>query len=265
MEKILVTGSTGFIGGNLVQKLSLLDYEIHVIERYISRNTSNISYPKNVIRHSLNLYDYSVVHKLIKDLKPSYVINLAAISPVSYSYEHPLEVLENNFLASVNLAECCEKDDTELKQFITASTSEVYGLLLQDPDSKLTETGIIDKYGKETDLPPLPNSPYAVGKLSFDHYLKYMGMAYDFPYTIMRPFNTYGRLNNQHFFIENAIKQMMSNSDKIMLGEKGAIRDWMYVDDHVQAYLDVISNKQSNIIFSILEQELDILLKTPFK
>ena len=124
-------------------------------------------------------------------------------------------------------------DDPNLKQFITAGTSEEYGMTLKDKNGKLTE-----------DSPLIPNSPYAVAKVAFDHYLQYMGMAYDFPYTVLRPFNTYGRKDNKHFFIERTITQMLTQ-DKVYLGDPDAVRDWLYVDDHVDGYLKAIGNKNA--------------------
>ena len=243
MEKLLITGSTGFVGKNLIRELSQnTDYEIHVMERYVTGRMTNYT---NCQKEMVNITDLASVRHLIKTLKPSYVINLAAISPVSYSYDHPLEVIENNLLGSVNLAESCRIENPYFRQFITASTSEVYGMLLKNSKHKLHESGITNEYGIKSEAPPQPNSPYAVAKYSFDKYLEFMGMAYDFPYTIMRPFNTYGRLDNDHFFIESAMRQMISGKDKIELGEKESMRDWIYVDDHVRAYLNVIANEKA--------------------
>ena len=229
MDKILITGSTGFIGKELVAKLKN-KYEVHTLERYV---TSRYSLDNNTINHYANLTDYSAVKNIIRYVKPDYVIHLAAISAVSFSYEHPIEVSEVDYMGSVNLAEACYKEAPDFKQFIFAGTSEEYGMTLQSTDSKLVE-----------DSPLIPNSPYAVAKVAFDNYLRYMGMAYHFPYTILRPFNTYGRKDNKHFFVERTITQMLMQ-DKVYLGDSSAVRDWMYVDDHVSGYLKAIGNEKA--------------------
>ena len=230
-EKILITGSTGFIGKGVVSKLKS-NYEIHTLERYI---TGRYTLDNNTINHYANLTDYSAVRNIIREVKPDYVIHLAAISAVSFSYEHPLEVSEVNYLGSVNLAEACYKEVPDLKQFVTAGTSEMYGMELRDKEKKLTETS-----------PLIPNSPYAVAKTAFSHYLNYMHLAYDFPYTEMRPFNTYGRTDNRHFFIERTITQMIVNPNgKVYLGDPKAIRDWLYADDHVQGYIKALGNTKA--------------------
>jgi len=158
---------------------------------------------------------------------------LAAISAVSFSYENYIEVSEVNYLGSVNLAEACRQEANNFKQFIFAGTSEEYGLSILSKEEKLTE-----------ESPLIPNSPYAVAKVAFDYYLRYMGLAYDFPYTILRPFNTYGRKDNKHFFIERTITQMLSQG-KVYLGDPDAIRDWVYVDDHINAYLIALGNEKA--------------------
>lgn len=230
-EKILITGATGFIGKELVARLKN-KYEVNTLERYV---TSRYSLMNNgsTITHYANLTDYPAIKNIIREVKPDIVIHLAAISAVSFSYEHPLEVTETNYLGSMNLAEACYKEVPDFKQFITAGTSEMYGMTLKSAKQKLTESS-----------PLLPNSPYAVAKTAFSHYLKYMNMAYNFPYTEIRPFNTYGRKENMHFFIERTITQMQTNN-KVYLGDPDAVRDWLYVDEHVEGYMKAINNTKA--------------------
>lgn len=232
MEKILITGGTGFIGQELIKKLLGLGYEVHVIERYVT-GRYGLDKKGSVISHYANLSDYPAIRHIVKDVQPDYCIHLGAISAVSFSYDHYIEVSEVNYLGTINLAEVCYRDVPHFKQFIDAGSSEEYGMALKDTKNKLEENSMLH-----------PNSPYAISKVASDLYLHYMYEAYNFPFTIMRPFNTYGRKDNVHFFIERTIIQMLTQ-DKVYLGDPTTVRDWLYVDDHVDGYIKALGNKEA--------------------
>ncbi len=232
MARILLTGATGFVGRVLSGKLAEKgEHEIHNIERYVTGRYTLSS--KELITHYANLSDYSAVKYVLKEVKPDYCIHIGAITAVSFSYEHYMEVNEVNYLGTVNLAEACYRELPNFKQFIFAGTSEEYGRSLQDEHDLLNEDSILQ-----------PNSPYAVSKVAADMYLRYMHKAYGFPVTVMRPFNTYGRTDNTHFFIERTITQMLSR-DEVILGAPDAIRDWVYIDDHVDAYIKALGKEKA--------------------
>lgn len=204
---------------------------MHTLERYV---TGRYGLNKHhVLTHYANLTDYPAVKKIIKDVQPNYAIHLAAISPVAFSFDRYIEVNEVDYLATINLAESCCREVNNFKQMIFSGTSEEYGTTLKNSEEKLTEMSELH-----------PNSPYAMAKVASDLYLRYMRDAYDFPYTILRPFNTYGRKENSHFFVESTITQMLK-SDTVYLGDPEAIRDWLYVDDHVKGYLKTLGNENA--------------------
>jgi dTDP-glucose 4,6-dehydratase len=232
MEKVLVTGASGFIGAELVDRLDAKGYAVEILERYVTGRYA-LGKKSNHIIHYANLTDYPAIRNIIRESQPDYVVHLAALSAVSFSYDHFVEVSEANYIGTINLAEACHREVNHFKQFIFAGTSEEYGVTLKDKSSPLTENSQLS-----------PNSPYAVAKVAGDLYLKYMHMAYNFPYTVMRPFNTYGRKGNNHFFIESVVSQMLKN-DKVYLGDPNTVRDWLYVDDHVDGYVRALGNKNA--------------------
>ncbi len=232
MEKVLVTGGTGFIGSELIPKLKAKGYAVDVLERYVTGRYS-MSKGTDYTMHYASLTDYPAVKNIIREVQPDYVIHLAAVSAVAFSYDHYIEVGETDYLGTVNLAEACYRNANNFKQFIFAGTSEEYGTTLKDKSEVLTEESELN-----------PNSPYAVAKVASDLYLKYMHKAYNFPFTVLRPYNTYGRKNNAHFFIESTISQMLKQGE-VYLGDPSAVRDWMYVDDHVDGYLKALGNEKA--------------------
>jgi nucleoside-diphosphate-sugar epimerase len=224
--KVLVTGSTGFIGSDLVPKLLEKGLEVYELRRYVTGRYSDRE--TKVVNADLN--DHLRVKEAVSEIRPEYVIHLAAISPVAYSYEHYAEVLKTNFMASVNLAEVNRQFNPRLIHFLAAGTSEEYGIQESFP---IRETADLR-----------PNSPYAVSKVAMDRYLQYMRDAYDFPMTVLRPFNTYGRTGNTHFVVERIASQMMVNGE-VCLGEPDPVRDLMFMDDHVSAYLTCLGNERA--------------------
>jgi nucleoside-diphosphate-sugar epimerase len=178
-----------------------------------------------------DLRDQFAVKCAIRDVQPEVVFHLAAISPVSYSYDHPNEVLDTNLTGTVNLAEACLREVPHFKHFLFASTSETFG---NGPVPKLEDT------------PQAPNSPYSVAKHAAEKYVLYMWDAYKFPVTVLRPFNTYGRRDNTHFLVERMLVQMLQGNT-VKLGDPTPERDLLYIDDHVDSYLICFAKPQASI------------------
>lgn len=226
MNRVLITGGSGFIGSHLLSKLKG-KYDIYSLERYV---TGRPAQPKQYKTVFGDLCDFHAIGNIIRQVRPEIVIHLAAISPVSYSYVHPHEVIEVNLMGTMNLAEKCLKLPN-FEQFLMASTSETYGFVGETPKTETTRQ--------------MPNSPYAVSKKACEDYLTYMCRAHNFPVTILRPFNSYGRKKNYHFLVEKTVVQMLKKKETCQLGDPTPVRDFMYVNDHVNAYLTCLENEKA--------------------
>lgn len=226
--RVFVTGANGFIGSHLIPRLMELEYEVHGLERYVTGRYI-LGQGRDVNTVFGDLKEYFAIKRIIHEIQPDVVIHLASVSPVSYSYNHPHEVLESNFIGTVNLAEACLREIPHFKQFLFASTSETYG---NGPIPKTEETR------------QNPNSPYAVSKCACEKYLLFMRDAYEFPVTILRNFNTYGRKRNMHFVVERTVVQMLQGVT-VKLGDPTPVRDLEYVADHVNSYLTCLDNPKA--------------------
>jgi nucleoside-diphosphate-sugar epimerase len=233
MTRLLLTGATGFIGSSLLDRLLepdlVDDFEINVIERYVTGRYGNLD--RRISTHFADLRDFSSIRSIVKLVQPDIVIHLAAISPVSYSYDHPYEITETNLQGTINLAEACRRNCENLEAFVFAGTTEEYGTTPDRPASEESRC--------------FPNSPYSVSKHAATEYLLYLFRAFEFPSIISRATNTYGRKNDTHFFVEKLIYQMLRNhTGKVYVGETEQIRDFMYVDDHTNAYLTLLQKRE---------------------
>jgi nucleoside-diphosphate-sugar epimerase len=227
--KTLVTGGSGFVGGHLIPNLLELGHEVYSLERYVTGRYA-LGMHRSVKTVFGDLRDYFAVKRIIQEIQPEAVIHLASISPVSYSYDHPMEIMETNFLGTVNLAESCLRNIHHFRHFLFAGSSEEYGNQENFPIKERAELH--------------PNSPYSVSKVAADKYLQYMRESYGFPVTILRNFNTYGRKNDTHFVVERAIVQMLRENE-VRLGDPRPLRDFLYVADHVNSYLTCLDNDKA--------------------
>jgi nucleoside-diphosphate-sugar epimerase len=229
--RILVTGATGFVGSRLLERLAEIGgHDLYSLQRYVTgRYVLGADLGVKVV--FCDLRDQFAVRCAVREVQPEVVFHLASISPVSYSYDHPNEVIDANLSGTINLAESCLREVPHFKHFLFASTSETFG------------NGPLPK---REDTPQAPNSPYSVSKHAAEKYVLYMWEAYKFPVTVLRPFNTYGRRDNTHFLVERMLVQML-RGDVVKLGDPTPERDLLYIDDHVDAYLACFGKPEASI------------------
>jgi len=222
MKSIFITGCTGFIGSNLVERLIERKYEIYALCRNVTDRKLSLPRETNIVWGDIS--DGHFLKKILKQINPDIVIHLAAQSSVAFSHEHVQENVETTLMGSINMQKACQ-NLSNLEKFIFAGTSEEYG------NQK--------KFPIKEDAPLLPNQPYAIAKVAADEYFQYCKDAIGFPEITLRPFNSYGRTKNFTFVTESIIYQMLTQ-DKVCLGSPEPVRDLLYVDDHVNGYIKTI-------------------------
>lgn len=227
MSKIvLITGVTGFIGGQLAERLIEKGYNVYGLIKYVvSRDIKKLDHiSKDLTLTTCDITDYNAVRSTLKNINPDFVIHLAAMSPVRLSFEHPFEYQQNNYMGSLNIAHSMlELPDSASRRLIVASTAEVYGI--QPENRPFTEN-----------MPLKPSSPYSVSKAAMDMYIRMMMNSFNLNATVMRCVNTYGRKFDAGFIVEYLVTEMLKGN-KIYIGAPDSTRDYMYVDDHVNAYI----------------------------
>jgi dTDP-glucose 4,6-dehydratase len=223
-KKVLITGSGGFIGSRLVERLVGTGASVRAFVRYNSRADPGLLRmlaPETVSQLEIvggDLRDLDAIRKAVKGCE--FVFHLGALISIPYSYQHPIEVAESNFMGTLNVLMACR--DLGVQRLIHTSTSEVYGTAL---------TPVID----ETH-PLQGQSPYSASKIGADKLAESFYCAYELPVVTVRPFNTYGPRQSARAVIPTIITQAIAGNT-IRLGSLDTIRDFTYVDDTVDGFL----------------------------
>lgn len=234
MKKALITGVTGQDGSYLAEFLLEKGYEVHGIKRRASNfNTQRIDHiyqdphvdHKRLILHYGDLSDSSNLTRIINEIQPNEVYNLAAQSHVAVSFESPEYTADVDALGTLRLLEAIRFLGLEKKtKFYQASTSELYGLVQETPQKEST--------------PFYPRSPYAVAKL----YAYWITVNYREAYGL---FACNGILFNHESprrgetFVTRKITRAFANlavglEQCLYLGNMDALRDWGHAKDYVQ-------------------------------
>jgi len=217
--KILMTGSSGFIGSYLSERLEK-KHDLHHLKS--------------------DLLDHQSVRGEVLAVKPEIIVHLAARTEVEKSFYEQITFSEINYVGTVNLIEAANQLKN-LKNFVFASTMEVYGW--QPISDEVEKNGVPNEFiAFDEHTVPNPNAPYAVAKYGCEKYLEYAHRCYDFPFTALRQTNCYGRKDNEFFVTEQIISQMLSNSDECNLGYAEPYRNFIFVEDMLDAWETVIDN-----------------------
>lgn len=227
--KILITGSSGFIGQHLLPRIREIG-EVYELK--------------------CDLTDHRAIQDEVKSVSPDIIVHLAARTEVQKSFYEQVSFSEVNYVGTVNLIEACRQIDP-MPYFVFASTMEVYGW--QPISDEVEHTGTYkDSVAFDENTVPHPNAPYAVAKFGCEKYLEYAERAYGLRWTAMRQTNCYGRKDNDFFVTEQIISQMLKG-DVCNLGYAEPYRNFIYIDDLLDAWMTLITNadKCSGEIFTI--------------
>ena len=255
MKKALITGITGQDGSYLAEFLLNKGYEVHGIKRRSSSiNTSRIDHlfqdphESNVkfILHHGDLTDSTSLIRIIQDVQPDEIYNLAAQSHVKVSFEEPEYTANSDALGTLRILEAIRILKLEKKtKFYQASTSELYGDVKEIPQNEKT--------------PFYPRSPYGVAKL----YAYWIAVNYREAYGIFACngilFNHESPVRGETFVtrkITRALTRIKLGLQKILyLGNINAMRDWGHAKDYVEVqWLMLQQNKPDDFVIATGKQ-----------
>ena len=249
--KFLVTGGAGFIGSALVRYLvDEKGYNVCNIDKLTyAGNLSSLSKLKNTQLYEFlefDICDEAKVSEAFENFQPDYVMHLAAESHVDNSIANPKVFLETNVMGTYNMLisaldyyKSLQGEKKTRFKFHHISTDEVYGDL-DDKISKFTEQTPYD-----------PSSPYSASKASSDHLVRAWERTFSLPTVVTNCSNNYGPYHFPEKLIPLVIINALQGKNLPIYGEGKQIRDWLYVEDHVEALVKIVMSSKRGKTYNI--------------
>jgi len=234
-NKIFITGAGGFIGSHLVSRFLKNGYKVDALIKYNSKNSwgwlEGFKH-KNLKIILGDITDAELLNAIVA--KNDYIINLAALIGIPYSYSAVESYYNVNVKGVINLLNSAKKFN--IKKILLTSTSEVYGSAIYTP--------------MDEEHPLHGQSPYSASKIASDQLGEAYAKSFNLPVKLVRPFNVYGPKQSLRAIIPTIISQIINNNKVIQLGNVDTIRDYNYVDDITLAFLQILEKTNNN--FDIL-------------
>ncbi|MGH8014965.1 MAG: NAD-dependent epimerase/dehydratase family protein [Candidatus Zixiibacteriota bacterium] len=227
--KYLVTGGAGFIGSNVVNYLIENGDQVRVLDNFSTGNRTNlVGVEKDVEILEGDIRDLDTVLNSAKGM--DYVLHLAALASVPLSIKDPITSHEVNVIGTLNVLEASRR--ANVRKVVSSSSSSVYGATFRLPIDEDTEAA--------------PLSPYAVGKLTGEYYVRMYWELYKLPTVSLRSFNVYGPNQSPESdyaaVIPKFVHALLNDKRPLVYGDGEQTRDFIYVADAVKANILAATN-----------------------
>jgi dTDP-glucose 4,6-dehydratase len=244
MKNILVTGGAGFIGSNFI-KFALDNYDYNVVNfdklTYAGNleNLTDVEFDERYKFVKGDICDKKEVEKAVKENEIDTIINFAAESHVDRSILGAKDFINTNVMGTHVLLEILKEN--KLEKYLQISTDEVYGSLPEDrKEIKFTEK-----------TPITTNSPYSASKASADLVCNAFYHTFNLPILITRCSNNYGPYQFPEKLIPLMIAKALEGEKLPVYGDGKNIRDWIYVEDHCSAIMEVLHKGDNGEVYNI--------------
>ncbi len=227
-QRIIITGGNGFIGSALLDVLILFNYKPIVLDKKKSKN-------KEVDFFIGDFFDKKLLNKIIK--KNDIVIHLACTTIPATSELNRQKDVRENIIGTLNLLDVCAQK--QIKKFIFVSSGG-------------TVYGNIGKKKAKENMPCNPINSHGVMKLTIENYIKIYSRLYNLKYVILRGANPYGgKSKKTQGIIDVFFDKIQKQQNLEIWGDGSVVRDYIYIDDFIDAFLLIIKNNIFNKIYNI--------------
>jgi dTDP-glucose 4,6-dehydratase len=249
--KILVTGGAGFIGSAVIRQL--IRHTGHSVVNLdkltYAGNLDSLAEVAGSARYTfeqVDICDSGAVERVFREHRPDAVMHLAAESHVDRSIDGPADFIQTNIVGTYTLLEAARQywqglDEARKSafRFHHISTDEVYGDL-HGSSALFTES-----------TPYAPSSPYSASKASSDHLVRAWQRTYGLPTLVTNCSNNYGPYHFPEKLIPHVILNALAGKPLPVYGDGSQIRDWLYVEDHARALVEVVTKGRVGETYNI--------------
>ena len=245
--KLLITGGAGFIGSAVVRLAIAQGHEVVVLDALTYAacldNLASVSDSDNYCFEKADIRDRAMLDRVLREHQPEAIMHLAAESHVDRSIDGPGAFIDTNITGTYTLLEAArwfwsESGKPDSFRFHHVSTDEVFGSL-----------GDVGHFTENT--PYAPNSPYAASKAASDHLVRAWHETYGLPVVLSNCANNYGPYHFPEKLIPVIILNALAGKPLPIYGTGENIRDWLYVEDHADALLTVLTQGESGRSYNI--------------
>ena len=222
--RVLITGATGFIGANLAHFFVNEKTDVHILLRESSNSWRINSILSRLNKHYCDLTDREKTKRIILEIRPNIILHLAMYGGYPFQSDS-LKMIYTNYIGTINLLDACIEEGLDC--FINTGSSSEYG--------------IKEKSMKESDLLE-PINIYGASKSAATLYCQVLAQKYNLPIFTLRLFSPYGYYEESTRLIPYLIVSMFKNK-KIKISSPYAVRDFIFIEDVIDAFIKIIDKK----------------------
>lgn len=224
-KRVLITGSTGFIGANLTREFLKIGFEVYIFTRVTSNKWRLSDILKDVKEYCVDLSDRERLEKIILDIKPEIILHTAVYGGYPFQ-KNTDKIMQTNIVGTVNILSACSRVGFDI--FVNTGSSSEYGT----KHSPMRETDLLE-----------PNNDYGVSKASATLFCQTKAKIEKLPIVTLRLFSPYGYYEEPTRLIPSVIVACLRGENP-KVSSPDPVRDFIFIEDIINAYVKVIKTKR---------------------
>lgn len=235
MEKVLIFGVSGFVGGYLSKEFLDKGYEVYGSDKHKGDMLS-----EEVIFYEAEVLNRELVEEIVHKVLPDIIVNLAAVSSVGISWGKPQETVQVNVIGALNILEAARRIDKKPKIMLIGSSEEY----------------VMSDFPMNEEVTLNASNPYGISKVTQELFARLYKEQYGLNIYYVRPFNHTGVGQRESFVIPSFCKQAVEIERSgcpgiIKVGNLSVKRDFTHVKDVVRAYRMIVESDNNHIVYNV--------------